>query len=82
MSMRMSLLSLSVRPRARRGRFSPFAKIVLFAFIAEAVYFGGAKTNAPPRSVAGPIVQSALSEAERMAANWNVRGAWKDWVIV
>ena len=22
------------------------------------------------------------SEAEQMAANWNVRGAWKDWVIV
>ena len=40
------------------------------------------KTNAPPRSIAGPMVQLALSEAERMAANWNVRGAWKDWVIV
>ncbi len=80
--MKPPLRHRSVRPRARRGRFSPFAKIVLFAFIAEAVYFGGAKTNAPPRSVAGPLVQPALSDAEGMAANWNVRGAWKDWVIV
>ena len=80
--MKSSLRHLSVRPRARRGRFSPFAKILLSLFVVEAVYFGGAKTNAPPRSVAGPIVQPALSEAEQMAANWNVRGAWKDWVIV
>ena len=80
--MKPPLRHRAVSPRARRGRFSPFAKIVLFAFIAEAVYFGGAKTNAPPRSIVGPMVQPALSEAERKAANWNVRGAWKDWVIV
>ena len=53
-------------------------KFVLSLFVVKAVHYGGAKTNAPPRSIGGPIVQPALSEAERMAANWNVRGAWKD----
>ena len=82
MSMKLSLRHRSVRPRTRRGRFSLLAKILLSLFVVEAVYFGGAKTNAPPRSIAGPLAQPALSEAEQMAANWNVRGAWKDCVIV
>ena len=80
--MKPPLRHRSVRPRVRRGRFSPFVKFVLSLFVVKAVHYGGANTNAPPRSIGGPIVQPALSEAERMAANWNVRGAWKDWVIV
>ncbi len=82
MSMKSPLRHLSVRPRARRGWSSLLAKAVLSLFVVKAVHYGGAKTNAPPRSIAGPMAQPALSEAERMAANWNVRGAWKDWVIV
>ena len=72
--MKLSLRNLSVRPRARRGRFSPFAKILLSLFVVKAVHYGGAKTNGVsniPLRMA-PVV--ATVSAEEVARGWRVKG--------
>ena len=74
--MKPPLRHRSVRPRARRGRFSPFAKFVLSLFVIEAVYFGGAKTNAPPRSIVGSMVSPtpATVSDEEIARGYRLAG--------
>ena len=76
--MKPPLRHRSVRPRARRGGFSPFAKVVLSLFVVKAVHYGGAKTNGVNNIPPQMRTAAAVSFAEKKQANWNVRGAWKD----
>ena len=69
-----ALCGLALLPKKRL----PFA-LADFAAIAA---IEAQKTNSPPRSAALRHRQApsmpVLSDSEKMAANWNVRGAWQD----
>lgn len=65
------------RKLTRMGR----TVFVIFAFCM--VLYGGGKTNSLPQKILAPLrtlVQEVqtLTDAEKMASNWNVRGVWVD----
>ena len=93
----VSLLLLALRSRIARDTFArllsiwrsltAFGRVAVCSFLLIGVLVGGAKTNGVPPNLVNPVnpvrttpVQQTF--AEKRAANWNVRGAWKDWVIV
>ena len=65
-----------------------FNRAAIGSFVVAGVLYGGAKTNGPssPNLVnpVNPVRTTPVQQtfAERKSANWNVRGAWKDCVIV
>ncbi len=84
----LALVSVALRPAVAEisdfwHKLTRMGRTVFVASALCTVLYGGGKTNSIPQRVSSPLrapIQAVqtLTDAEKMAANWNARGAWTD----